>query len=339
MREEKFLLEALDKAALSIAILDKEQKIRWVNDVFEEWHDHQDLIGKDFSKVATNPTLAKGALHLLSTSEKSQQIYQTKSKSGRTIRTTISQLKAQHYPYVVMESDVTNLVKAHHYQKVFSASMGHDTKGHLRDSIRLINALYQAQTEDQVLQEKLKDILFLTEHAFDIVKNLNDLGKPLLGEASPTFFSHFDLTEQLDKVRNRFVLFLSYHKITLKSVFTDQFSFRAEPEMMRTVLRNLISNSLAAIIKQQKEFDKIGGTIEISAEKQEKEIIIQVSDDGGGISPKVVTALFSDIEKEVFSLGTMLCKELILAHKGDIFIDKPKLSFDTTITIIIPRKL
>ena len=339
MKEEKFFLDALDKAAISIAILDFQLKIRWVNDIFEEWHQGEELIGKDFLAIATNPVLSQKAISLLKDSKENQQVFQNQDLQGRTIRTTINSLKTQRNAYVIMETDVTNLVKAHHYQKVFTSSMGHDTKGHLRDSINLIKELYQSHSEAPHLKEKLKDLLFYTEHAFDIVKNLNDWGKPLLGGESPIAFSYFNLAEHLYEVKNHFALLLQHHKISLKTNFPEHLSFRAEPEMFCTVLRNLIGNSLDAITTQQKEFGKVGGYIEISAEKKENKIVIQVSDDGGGIPKKVVHALFSTVEEEFFSLGTMLCREFILAHKGNIFIDTPKTSYDTTITIIIPSKL
>ncbi len=338
MKKEFFFLNALDKAALSIAILDYQLQIKWVNDVFEEWNKKKEVLGKPFLEVTPNPVMAEKAIQLLANLEESQQVYQTLNLKGRTIRTTINRLQTLQGAYVVMEADVTNLVKAYHYQKVFSSSMGHETKGHLRRSLELINDLYRTQTKDPLLKEKLGRLLFYTGHAFDIVKNLNDWGKPLLGDESPVTFSFFILADHLERVQSRYQLFLQHHQINLIAAFPPDLAFRAEPEMMRTVLRNLISNSMDAIIKQQKEVGKIGGVIELAAEKTTNEIIIKVSDNGGGIPTKEMDSLFTTVEAESFSLGTLLCKELILAHHGDIFIDSPKKTFDTTITIIIPIK-
>ena len=339
MKDPNFFLDALDKAALSIVILDREQNIRWVNDVFEEWHDEKNYIGRPYEKVTPNPILAQKAINSLNSSNSKQEVFQIENKQGKTIQANISQLKNKTGGYVIVETDITNLVEAHHYQKVFRVTMGHETKGNILKSFELINKLFAAQKNDSALKEQLATLLFHIGHAFDIVKNLNDWGQPLLGNKSPVKFSHFNMTEQMNLVNSRYQPTLVYHQIQLVLKFPIDLQFRAEPEMLRAVFRNLISNGIDAIINQQKETGMEGGIIEVTGRKTENTILLKVSDNGGGIPKEDWKYLFKTVKAETFSLGTTLCKEFIVAHQGDIFIDDPKAGFDTTITITIPRKL
>jgi PAS domain S-box-containing protein len=110
-------------------------------------------------------------------------------------------------------------------------------------------------------------------------------------------------------------IIIDYSKAAHSDVFAD-------PEMLKTVMRNLISNAI--------KFTLIGGAIRISACEDQLNITISVSDNGIGISPDNLTKLF-DIS-EVFTtkgtseetgsgLGLLLCKEFVEKHGGKIWVE------------------
>jgi signal transduction histidine kinase len=92
--------------------------------------------------------------------------------------------------------------------------------------------------------------------------------------------------------------------------------------MVKTVLRNLISNSI--------KFTNIGGEIYINAEKQSGKVIISVRDNGIGISPENLDKLF-DISQVLTTKGTLaetgtglgllLCREFVENHGGTIWAE------------------
>ena len=92
--------------------------------------------------------------------------------------------------------------------------------------------------------------------------------------------------------------------------------------MLKTVLRNLISNAI--------KFSNKGGKIRILAKKNPSDTQITVSDNGVGIEDDEQTKLF-EISQSISNKGTMgekgtglglkLCKELIERHKGKIWVE------------------
>jgi PAS domain S-box-containing protein len=102
----------------------------------------------------------------------------------------------------------------------------------------------------------------------------------------------------------------------------DQLHVFADIDILKTVLRNLMSNAI--------KFTNPGGTITINAENNVENVIISVSDNGIGISPDDLTKLFkiSDVttttgtsEEPGTGLGLLLCKELVEKHGGKIWVE------------------
>jgi signal transduction histidine kinase len=95
--------------------------------------------------------------------------------------------------------------------------------------------------------------------------------------------------------------------------------------MLKTVLRNLVSNAI--------KFTNPGGRIDIHAEKSAENITISVSDNGIGIEPEIVNSLFDISETHTTKgtenesgtgLGLFLCKEFIEKHGSVIQVESQK---------------
>lgn len=111
----------------------------------------------------------------------------------------------------------------------------------------------------------------------------------------------------------------------------------ADKEMIRIVLRNLISNAI--------KFTPEGGTIEIMAEKNASETLISVKDSGIGMDDQTIekikaknyyTTAGTSLEKGS-GFGLMLCSDLINRHNGklEIFSEPSK---GSKFSIHIPAK-
>ena len=92
--------------------------------------------------------------------------------------------------------------------------------------------------------------------------------------------------------------------------------------MLNTILRNLLTNAL--------KFTGKGGKVNVSAKKDDGEIIVTVKDSGIGILKKDIDKLFRIDVKYVnrgtenekgTGLGLILCKEFINQHGGKIWVD------------------
>jgi len=110
--------------------------------------------------------------------------------------------------------------------------------------------------------------------------------------------------------------------ITINYSATDKINVFADIDMLKTVLRNLVSNAI--------KFTNNGGAIKISAKQTHSEITISVSDNGIGIESDDLTKLF-DISQVLTTTGTaketgtglglLLCKEFVEKHGGKIWVE------------------
>lgn len=87
-----------------------------------------------------------------------------------------------------------------------------------------------------------------------------------------------------------------------------------DPVLLERALYNLLSNSL--------RFTPRGGTITLSAERRERELLVRFSDDGEGIPPAVLATLYSRFEdpfgdpRRGIGLGLPIVREIVRLHGG-----------------------
>lgn len=140
------------------------------------------------------------------------------------------------------------------------------------------------------------------------------------------------------EVLDIFVNIVENKNIKINSTISKNISVYADNEIIKTVLRNLISNAI--------KYTQEGGSIKIKATQSKKEIIISVRDTGVGIDQNQMKSLFDITSKESTNgtngekgsgLGLILCKELIEKHKGTIWAESEE-GVGTTFYFTIPQK-
>ena len=124
----------------------------------------------------------------------------------------------------------------------------------------------------------------------------------------------------------------------LKELNAHTLKVQADGNMLSTILRNLINNA----IKFSHEKSKI--TISVQNHSNSKFLQFNVSDQGIGIKPDVLSNLF-DINKKSSQLGTRqekgtglgltLCKEFVEEHGGNIWVESTS-SKGTTFSFTMP---
>lgn len=126
--------------------------------------------------------------------------------------------------------------------------------------------------------------------------------------------------------------------ITIEEDIPEDLELFADYDMMFTVIRNLVTNSIKFSYENSKVF--------IRANKNEKGITVAVSDSGIGMEKKIIDKVF-DAEMNFTSpgtngelgtgLGLKISRELIEKHKGVFAIESvPKKG--STISFVIPQK-
>jgi|WetSurMetagenome_2_1015567.scaffolds.fasta_scaffold191150_2 signal transduction histidine kinase len=110
--------------------------------------------------------------------------------------------------------------------------------------------------------------------------------------------------------------------ITVNYSIEEEIVVFADIDMLKTILRNLVSNAI--------KFTYKNGAINISAVKNPSGITISVSDNGIGIKPENLKELFDisqmhtttgTAEEEGTGLGLIICKDFVEKHGGEIGVE------------------
>jgi PAS domain S-box-containing protein len=109
----------------------------------------------------------------------------------------------------------------------------------------------------------------------------------------------------------------------------------ADPDLLAEVLRNLYENAV--------KYSALGGTIQTTVRAEGEAIVLQVTDEGVGIAPEHVAAVFerfrrvgSDSTARGMGLGLYLCRGLVDAQGGRIEASSPGLGRGATFTVTLP---
>lgn len=110
--------------------------------------------------------------------------------------------------------------------------------------------------------------------------------------------------------------------ISILNNVDENVSVFADPNMVSTILRNLVSNGI--------KFTRNGGKITIHSEETDLDIVISISDNGIGIDPEKLATLFD--HSQIYSkkgtanelgtgFGLMICKDFVEHNGGRIWAE------------------
>jgi len=206
--------------------------------------------------------------------------------------------------------------------KLFSI-IAHDLRSPF-NSILGFSELLIDSTEYQDIEEAksfAKMINTSTNKTLVLLDNLLEWAKSQTGKIKfcpvtlnlkPIIVEIFDILNSTAEIKN---ISLNYYQSIQVEVYTDE-------NMLKTVLRNLISNGI--------KFTNTNGKVDIYAMQKQNFIEITVSDNGVGIKEEIRDKLFK-IDKIVTTSGTanekgsglglILCKEFVEKHGGRIWVE------------------
>ncbi len=130
----------------------------------------------------------------------------------------------------------------------------------------------------------------------------------------------------------------SAHKkgISIDLDVSKEISLEADSEMLKTIIRNLVSNAI--------KYTPENGKITISGKQTENKTIIKIMDTGTGMTEKNKNALFKVGETQSkpgtkgergTGFGLLLCKEFVEKHDGKIEVES-ELDKGSVFTVYIP---
>ncbi|MCK5822546.1 MAG: PAS domain S-box protein [Bacteroidales bacterium] len=347
----------------AIAIMDKEGNFEWVNESFSRMYGYSlKQFIKEKGGNIVSASYHKNIKILINNwlGRKDPISYQALNvtKSGvkiwaQTTLTPIIDDKGDVSKIVSIDSNITKLKQAEEQiqkqrdelQKAnitkdkFFSIIAHDLRSPFATFVSLTNVIYQ--NFENFTQEKLKRIVFdlhnSAEKTFNLLENLLDWSRSQKGEIK----FHPKKTEINTLINENIELFqnLSNNKnIIVSAIMPDNTYAFFDEDMIRTVIRNLLSNAL--------KFTPPKGKIEVKVSEFEENVEVSVSDNGIGIEKEDLMKIFridfhhttlgTDDEKGT-GLGLILCKEFVEKNKGTINI-KSQVGKGSTFTFTLPSK-
>jgi signal transduction histidine kinase/ligand-binding sensor domain-containing protein len=230
------------------------------------------------------------------------------------------------------ELEEANLTK----NKFFSI-ISHDLKSPFSGLLGLLDLLSNADEQEF---EQEKDLLKIANRS---AKNIYNLLEKLLAWANSQSenFSCFPKENNLSEIlRSNIGLSqepASQKDIQIKHDLPDELTVFSDPDMIDTVIRNLLNNAI--------KFTKPEGTIEVTVEKMNDEVAVRIADSGIGMTPQQQKNLFKlgQNSREGTNgetgtgLGLLICKEFIAKNQGKIWTT-PNQPTGTVFHFTLPAK-
>ncbi|MBI9055075.1 MAG: PAS domain S-box protein [Bacteroidales bacterium] len=353
-RELEKLSIVASKTDNAIIISDQKGNIEWINESYTKLYGfnlNELLQEKGSTYIETSSCSDIKELFNIALTEKRTQIYEcdVTAKNGKIyrIQTTLTPILDENQNItnlIAIDSDITKLKDVEReLQKLlftkdrFFSIIAHDLKNPFNNLMGISQLLVQGF--ERMTPEKVKyfhkGLYDISKHGYELLINLLEWSKSQKGniEFNP---NELDLNKLIEETFLLFNTKANQKEIALTNTVEANTIISADINMLKTILRNLVSNAL--------KFTDRGGAIEVCTQTTNTHIEITVRDTGIGISPEAVNNLFKldeyisteGTENETGTgLGLILCKEFVETHSGKIWVES-KVGFGTKFVFTLP---
>ena len=197
----------------------------------------------------------------------------------------------------------------------FYSVISHDLRGPVGNISELLKSIDEFQEEDKlIIIEELKKI---SKKTFDLLNDLLDWSKVQQNRIEMQICSVEKIITETVELFNEIA---NQKKIIIKKEI-EEFYIEINERVLKTVLRNLISNAI--------KYTKREGEIVIKSERDGQFCRIKIKDNGIGMSSerlneitnkKVVTSLYGTEKEAGSGFGLLLCRDFIEKSGGEIKI-------------------
>lgn len=222
----------------------------------------------------------------------------------------------------------------------FLTILAHDLKNPFNSLLGFSDLLIKNlhEYDRQKIEQQLKIINKTTHQTHELLEQLLLWGK-LQSEKLKIEPQKFDFLKISNEVINTIENQANEKNININLFETENPFLLADPDMFKTIMRNLISNAI--------KFTPENGHIDIYAETlNPNEAVITVSDNGIGIENEMIPKLWDITENTSTSgtnnekgtgLGLKLCKELIEKQGGRIWVES-QVNLGSQFKLTVPIK-
>lgn len=200
--------------------------------------------------------------------------------------------------------------------------IGHDLRGLVGTNMQLSDLLMSFDDEDDI--EDINDIAHRiysnSESTMTLLDNLLQWGKSKTRKLqySP---KRFDLSNIIPRILDTLQSGISNKKIHVLSLIKQGSYIFGDINMIETIIRNLVSNAI--------KYVNIGGDISLNLMNESESQVIEIQDNGMGMTDDIKNKLFS-VDSSIIrkgtnnekgtGLGLLVCKEMVDLHGGTLSV-------------------
>lgn len=213
--------------------------------------------------------------------------------------------------------------------------IGHDLRSPLATIHMMLTALQKKDLSRDDFTNLVAMLTQTTNDTFELLENLLYWSRNQLGDLVP-WKSPVSLKFLVSENVNVLKANAARKSIELYSDVKDDVIIQADKNMMKTVVRNLISNAI--------KFTRSGGRVMVESEKCERWAKISITDTGIGIPEEKLDNLFDNKinqtttgtnDEKGSGLGLKVCHDFVSKHDGQIIVNS-KIGEGSTFTILLP---
>ena len=331
----------LENMSEAVIVLDKENNITLFNKSAEELFkvNSDDVLNSKINSIAEGSLgflENNGSVDIVPAFEKELKLF----GESKHLSFSISQLDdpdTNQIKFTVVIKDLTDTKRLEDEAKKNEklSAMGELASGvahEIRNPINAIGMIAQrlnkefiptsSQTEyndiTQLLRTEVNRVNKIITQFLNYAKPIELNLKPV--ELKPYFEEVFHLFE--DQAKQKAIKFILQKD--------DSLNIKFDPDLIKQTLLNIVQNAFDAVNN--------GGEVILQYFKAKKDFIIQVSDNGIGISQdqqKKIFDLYFTTKKDGNGLGLSISQKIISQHNGSISVSS-KVNNGTTIKIILP---
>lgn len=203
----------------------------------------------------------------------------------------------------------------------FIAILSHDLKSPFTSILGFLELLTSGLRKFSIeqIEEHLNTVNESAKNTYNLLQDLLMWTRAHTGKI-PFNPESIILTEKFGNIRELLKPAAAAKNVSLDFIVPEDLKIFADKEMLKAILRNLVSNAI--------KFTGSGGSVKVTAFKEDGGITISVADTGTGIKPEQQENIF-DISKIVSTSGTsgekgsglglILCREFVEIHHGRIW--------------------
>lgn len=202
----------------------------------------------------------------------------------------------------------------------------------IRNPINAIGMIAQRLNKEFIPQDNEKEYSEITLLLRNEVNRINKIITQFLNYAKPLDINpqQVEINSYLNEVYKLFETQAKQRSVYFNLKGNDKFNVHIDADLIRQALLNIITNAFDAV--------KENGVVSIGYYKQKKDLVIEISDNGNGISPehqKKIFDLYYTTKRDGNGLGLSITQKIISQHKGSITLQS-KVNNGTTFKIILP---